>query len=80
MTICVQTIGKLTSDLQSLEAKLAEVERLKAAADESSAEERYLTNFFTYTRQYYCSYTSDSDLLNSLSHFLKAGERVCSHY
>ena len=57
MTICVQTIGKLTSDLQSLEVKLAEVERLKAAGDESSAEERYLTNFFTYTRQYYCSYT-----------------------
>lgn len=45
--IYVQTIGKLTSDQQSLEAKLAEMERLKAAADESSAEERYLTNFFS---------------------------------
>lgn len=46
-TIYVQTIGKLTSDQQSLEAKLAEMERLKAAADESSADERYLTNFFS---------------------------------
>ena len=57
LSISVQTIGKLTSDQQSLEAKLAEMERLKAAADESSAEERYLTNFFSkiYTRQYYCS-------------------------
>ena len=43
-TIFVQTIGKLTSDQQSLEAKLAEMERLKAAADESSAEERYSTS------------------------------------
>lgn len=53
-TVFVQTIGKLTSDQQSLEAKLAEMERLKAAADESSAEERYLTNSLSksYTYQY----------------------------
>ena len=52
--VFVQTIGKLTSDQQSLEAKLAEMERLKAAADESSAEERYLTNSLSksYTYQY----------------------------
>ena len=53
-TVFVQTISKLTSDQQSLEAKLAEMERLKAAADESSAEERYLTNSLSksYTYQY----------------------------